>query len=128
MVGETRKVMMMAQAAADTDTALKAAVSHGDDGAVVARLFEAAAPAERNAAFVVACARGREAALVLFRIKMPGRSPVFLYESEKGVFRIQVLGNNQRCEIQLGEPPLQLLRRRGLVALLPSLQPRSSAW
>ena len=62
MVGETHKVARAAQAAADADTPLKAAVSRGDDAAV-ARLFAAAPPAERRAAFVVACARGRGAAL-----------------------------------------------------------------
>ena len=62
MVGETHKVARAAQAAADADTPLKAAVSRGDDAAV-ARLFAAAPPAERRAALVVGCARGRDAAL-----------------------------------------------------------------
>ena len=63
MVAETHKVARAAQLAADASTPLGAAVSRGDDGAVVAQLFAAAPPAERRAAFVVACARGRGAAL-----------------------------------------------------------------
>ena len=71
MVGETHKVARAAQAAADADTPLKAAVSRGDDAAV-ARLFAAAPPAERRAALVVGCARGRDAALAAMAASSSG--------------------------------------------------------
>ena len=57
MVGETRKVEREEQFAADGDTPLKRAARDGD-AAEAARLLGDAAEAERDAAFVVACARG----------------------------------------------------------------------
>ena len=62
MVGETHKVARMAQWTADGETALAAACRDGDTAAA-ARLLLAAPDAERDTAFVVACAHGRGALL-----------------------------------------------------------------
>ena len=59
MLGETHKAAREAQRLADGDTELKAACLRGDAGAA-AQLLPAAPEAERDAAFVVAVARGQE--------------------------------------------------------------------
>ena len=62
MLSETHKAAAAAQRAADGATALKRACRDGDASAA-ARLLPAASAAERDGAFVVACAHGREALL-----------------------------------------------------------------
>ena len=62
MLSETLKVAKAKQDADDTSTPLKAAAARGDIEAA-ARLLREATAAEREAAFVVACARGRGALL-----------------------------------------------------------------
>jgi ankyrin repeat protein len=62
MLSETHKVQRENQEAADGDTELKRACRDGNAGAVV-QLLEVATDEERDAAFVVACARGHESVL-----------------------------------------------------------------
>jgi hypothetical protein len=61
-LSEAHKMARAEQVVADGDTDLKAAVRDGD-AAAAARHLEAAAPPERDAAFVVACAHERGALL-----------------------------------------------------------------
>ena len=61
MLAETAKVEAAKQLAADGATALQRAVRDGAGGAEVARLLDAAPPAEADAALVVACAYHRDA-------------------------------------------------------------------
>jgi ankyrin repeat protein len=80
MLGETHKVAREAQLAADGDTALKAACRDGDSDAA-APLLTAAAPPERDAAFIVACARGREALLAALPLLAQGGSASRAWEA-----------------------------------------------